>query len=195
MATQCIGSTETGSLRSHRDCCPGQRTPPATLAEFGVTGGTGRLTHEEVRKYVALWMAESARAFSMINDRYLVKLLHPDARAHLPSRGTISKDIQHLYETSQDDIIKLLKSSNGLDFLGLVLFRLAHITPDKPVAIERFVLECLSFVESHTGENLTKTVYTVLCKFKIEHWVWGVMCDNASNNAAMMDKFKKMGLL
>ncbi|KAG8725755.1 hypothetical protein FRC10_007895, partial [Ceratobasidium sp. 414] len=41
--------------------------------------------------------------------------------------------------------------------------------PDKPVGIERFVLECLSFTESHTGAALANTVHRVLCRFKIEH--------------------------
>ncbi|KAG9080678.1 hypothetical protein FRC06_006284, partial [Ceratobasidium sp. 370] len=59
----------------------------------------------------------------------------------------------------------------------------------------RFVLECLSFAELHTSVNLAKTIYLVLCKFHIEHRVWGIVCDNASNNAAMMDKLAKMGLL
>ncbi|KAG9101924.1 hypothetical protein FRC06_002482 [Ceratobasidium sp. 370] len=86
-------------------------------------------------------------------------------------------------------------SSNGFDFLGLVLFQLAQVVPSQLVEIEQFVLECLSFTKSHTGVNLAKTIYLVLCKFHIEHRVWGIVCDNASHSAAMMDKLVKMGLL
>ncbi|KAG8737788.1 hypothetical protein FRC10_007797 [Ceratobasidium sp. 414] len=91
--------------------------------------------------------------------------------------------------------LDLFQSSNGLDLLGLVLFRLAQAsTPGEPIMIEQFVLECLSFTKSHTSKHLAKTVHKVLCKFKIEHWVWGTICDNASNNGLMMEKFKKMGM-
>ncbi|KAF8594909.1 hypothetical protein BDV93DRAFT_564931 [Ceratobasidium sp. AG-I] len=54
------------------------------------------------------------------------------------------------------------------------------------ITVERFVLECLS--KAHTGQELAKVVHTMLLKFKIENQVWGVVCDNASNNAAMLNK-------
>lgn len=38
----------------------------------------------------------------------LKNLLHPDVRAHLPHRNTISKDVQRLYRATQADIIELL---------------------------------------------------------------------------------------
>jgi hypothetical protein len=40
----------------------------------------------------------------------LQKLLHPDARKYLPHRDTICKDIRHIYEATQTDIIKLLEA-------------------------------------------------------------------------------------
>jgi hypothetical protein len=39
--------------------------------------------------------------------------------------------------------LDLFQSSNGLDFLGLVIFMFQKTLPDTPVGIERFVLECL----------------------------------------------------
>lgn len=82
--------------------------------------------------------------------------------------------------------LDLFQSSNGLDFLGIVIFR--HLfTLDKPATVERFVLECIRFVvhlyvhlysnannclvsytDAHTGEALAKVLHSVMQKFKIE---------------------------
>ncbi|KAG8725979.1 hypothetical protein FRC10_007581, partial [Ceratobasidium sp. 414] len=106
---QHFGTAETSSLTSHNNLCPGPRDKSQDLGEFGYTGGSARLTREQVHEYFALWMAESARPFQMVEDRYLRKLLHPDAKQFLPSRGTISKDIGRIYEVTQQQIVENLK--------------------------------------------------------------------------------------
>ncbi|QRW08919.1 DNA polymerase [Ceratobasidium sp. AG-Ba] len=202
-----IGVSETSGLLGHFNRCPG-RTNQATLVDdFGMTGSSAKLTREEVREFCALWVCENARPFQIINDRYLKKLLHPDARKYLPHRHTISQDIQRMYEGSQDSIrlrlegivgvfhiaLDMLSSSNGLDFMGLVLFY--QRTQGNTLTLERFVLECLSFGgEQHTGVALARSVLAVLRKFKIQDRVWGVVCDNASNNATMMQTMESFGL-
>ncbi|QRW07691.1 DNA polymerase [Ceratobasidium sp. AG-Ba] len=187
-----IGVSETSGLLGHFNRCPG-RTNQATLVDdFGMTGSSAKLTREEVREFCALWVCENARPFQIINDRYLKKLLHPDARKYLPHRHTISQDIQRMYEGSQDSIGCAL--SNGLDFMGLVLFY-QRTTQGNTLTLERFVLECLSFGgEQHTGVALARSVLAVLRKFKIQDRVWGVVCDNASNNATMMQTMESFGL-
>ncbi|QRV78760.1 integrase core domain protein [Ceratobasidium sp. AG-Ba] len=203
-----IGVSETSGLLGHFNRCPG-RTNQATLVDdFGMTGSSAKLTREEVREFCALWVCENARPFQIINDRYLKKLLHPDARKYLPHRHTISQDIQRMYEGSQDSIrlrlegivgvfhiaLDMLSSSNGLDFMGLVLFY-QRTTQGNTLTLERFVLECLSFGgEQHTGVALARSVLAVLRKFKIQDRVWGVVCDNASNNATMMQTMESFGL-
>ncbi|KAF8602515.1 hypothetical protein BDV93DRAFT_443960, partial [Ceratobasidium sp. AG-I] len=151
------------------------------LTDFGITGGTGKMSVQQVCEYAALWMAENARPFQMINNRYLQKLFHPNVRRHLPHRDTVSKDICALYMTTQDTIVTelekhvgvfhialdLFQSSNGYDFLGLVIFKFMPSTAEKAAGTDRFVLECLSFTESHTGTALANTVNRVLTRFKI----------------------------
>ncbi|KAF8596020.1 hypothetical protein BDV93DRAFT_514469 [Ceratobasidium sp. AG-I] len=56
---------------SHNKKCTGVTKKFQQLDMFGVTGGTKRLSPEQVREYVGLWMAECARPFQMINDRYV----------------------------------------------------------------------------------------------------------------------------
>ncbi|KAG8699536.1 hypothetical protein FRC08_005227 [Ceratobasidium sp. 394] len=81
----------------------------------------------------------------------------------------------------------MVQTDNGQDYLGVVLFHLGK-PENESIGIEHFLLECLSFGgEAHTGEALARTVYDMLCKFKIQDRVWGVVCNNASNNAKMVD--------
>ncbi|KAG8694652.1 hypothetical protein FRC11_002064, partial [Ceratobasidium sp. 423] len=98
------------------------------------------------------------------------------------------KSVQGVFHIGLD----MYQSPNGIDFLGLVIFYPA--VKDNLLQIERFVLECLSFSGKHTGVALANTVYKILCKFDIQDRVWGVICDNASNNADMMNCFTKFNM-
>ncbi|KAF8595593.1 hypothetical protein BDV93DRAFT_514849 [Ceratobasidium sp. AG-I] len=110
-------------------------------------------------------------------DRHLQKLLHPDARLHRPHRDTISKDVRRIYLATQEDI----KKSLVLSFDTSLRHR-HHQAPEK------------SWSKAHTGAELAKILHVVLVKFKIENQVWGVVCDNASNNAAMMKELAKFSM-
>ncbi|KAF8596703.1 hypothetical protein BDV93DRAFT_563028 [Ceratobasidium sp. AG-I] len=187
IANQHAGTTETGGLVSHNNICTGRDSAP-TLTDFIITGGTGKMLAQQVCEYAALCMAENAHAFQMINDCYLQKLFHPNVRRHLPHRDTVSKDIRALYTVTQDSIVTelekhvgvfhialdLFQSSKGYNFLGLVIFKFMPGTAEKAAGTDCFVLECL--------------------RFKIQDRVWGVVCDNASNNGKMMTQLQKFGL-
>ncbi|KAF8602513.1 hypothetical protein BDV93DRAFT_444019 [Ceratobasidium sp. AG-I] len=182
------------SPSSHSGKCGPTKKQARPLGAFGITGGNpSTLTPKQVHEFFALWTAESAQPFCIVNNRFLQKLLHPDAHRHMPHRDTISKNIRRIYEATQADITAMLESSNGLDFLGIVIFR--HLfTLDKSATVERFVLECLSYTDAHSGETLAKVLHSVMRKFKIEDCVWGIVCDNASNNGTMMEALAKYDL-
>ncbi|KAF8601317.1 hypothetical protein BDV93DRAFT_510226 [Ceratobasidium sp. AG-I] len=93
IVNQCAGTTETGGLVSHNNICPGQDSA-LPLTNFGITGGTGRMSAQQVCENIAMWMAKNTCPFQMINNRYLQKLIHPDVWRHQPHRDTISKDIR-----------------------------------------------------------------------------------------------------
>ncbi|KAG8703142.1 hypothetical protein FRC08_003052 [Ceratobasidium sp. 394] len=115
----------------------------------------------------------------------------------------ISQDIQHIYKATQDEIavklvtisgvfhiaLSMVQTNNRQDYLGVVLFHLGK-PKNKLIGIEQFLLECLSFGgESHMGEALAHAMYDVLCKLKIQDCVWGVVCNNTSNNAKIIRRF------
>lgn len=134
-----VGVMETAVLHSHNTSCR-RRTYGEPLHEFGFTGGS-RLTEQEVRELWALWVAQHARPYIIVDDNHvsdrstlthsgfqlikshqLPKLLHPDARTHKPSRKTLSADIKRLYEVTQKSITTLLAVSQmNLSYSNLVL--------------------------------------------------------------------------
>ncbi|KAG9087729.1 hypothetical protein FRC06_002412, partial [Ceratobasidium sp. 370] len=96
-----IGTAETSSLLGHLRKCAAVLKQQEVLNVFSMTGGNSyKMTAEETREFVALWVAENARPFNAINDCYLKKLLHPDACKYLPHRHTITQDIKRMYEAT-----------------------------------------------------------------------------------------------
>ncbi|KAF8606683.1 hypothetical protein BDV93DRAFT_506193 [Ceratobasidium sp. AG-I] len=156
-----IGVSYTLNLSSHSKKCTATTKQSQSLGAFGITGGSlHTLTAEQLQK-----------------------LLHPDARKYQPHRDTISKDIRRIYRATQGEIadmlekqlgishlaLNLFQSSNRLDFLGIVIFR--HLfTLDKLAKVECFVLECISRLALNSNSYI----------------VWGIVCNNASNNGTMM---------
>ncbi|KAG9086907.1 hypothetical protein FRC07_012955, partial [Ceratobasidium sp. 392] len=89
--------------------------------------------------------------------------------------------------------LNLFQSTSGYDFLGIVLFH-TLVQDGGLVIINQFVLECLSFNTSHTGKSLAASLLYVLDNFELQDRVWGIVCNNASNNAAMINKLKNKRL-
>jgi hypothetical protein len=63
---------DTSSLKGHTAHCAASKSQPQDLEYFGLTTSTPkRLTPEIVREYSALWVAESAWPFSIVNNTYV----------------------------------------------------------------------------------------------------------------------------
>ncbi|KAG8741784.1 hypothetical protein FRC10_002419 [Ceratobasidium sp. 414] len=189
-----VGIMETSSLHAHTQRCLLRHSQTKDLTDFGVIGSSTWMSEEEVHEYCVLWICENARPFNIVTDKYF--------RKHLPHCTTISLDVKHMYQAMQIDITAMLadvrgmvldmfQADNGYDYMGIVLFHQA--IEHEAMVIKWFVLECLNF-ESHTSVALARTVHKVLHKFNIQNWVWGLVADNVSNNAAMVDCLAKLGL-
>lgn len=63
-----IGTAETGRLLTHTTKCLGNQQD-TVLDDFSITGGSMKLTANEVHERVALWVSESACPFIIIKDR------------------------------------------------------------------------------------------------------------------------------
>lgn len=60
---------ETAVLHSHNSICK-RKTFGEALHEFGFTGGS-RLSEQEVRELWALWIAEHARPYVIVDDNHV----------------------------------------------------------------------------------------------------------------------------
>ncbi|QRV76996.1 hAT family dimerization protein [Ceratobasidium sp. AG-Ba] len=201
-----IGYTTTSSFKYHLNTkCTGK--PTASLEDFGINGSYKKPTAIEVRELCALWVSQCARPFLIVEDPPFLCLLDPEVRKVMPKRRTVSQDVRTIQKAAEKSIIKLLKNSpgvlhlgldlcslpNSIDILGIVVFRQV-VSETRSLSIERFVLQCLNFDSKHTGVELAKGLYGVLRKYDIHDRVWGIVCDNASNNAAMMDQLVTYGM-
>ncbi|KAH7337896.1 hypothetical protein B0J17DRAFT_718656 [Rhizoctonia solani] len=171
-------------------------------------GAGGPPSNYNIWEYVALWITKDGHLFAIIDDHYLHKLMPCKVVKLLPHCTTIVKDVATLYRMTQKTIkamlvvhdivsifhiaLDLYQLANGHNYLGIVLFHPA--VKDNVLNIERFMLECLSFSGKHTGAALANVVYQVLVNFGIQDRVLGVVCNNASNNANMMNQFKKFNM-
>ncbi|QRW08774.1 DNA polymerase [Ceratobasidium sp. AG-Ba] len=172
----------------------------------GAGADTTELTEDSVRQMVAQWVCENGRPFSIVTDRWFRRIVHPNARKHLPHRNTIPQDIKALYRATQEDLTQMLKavpgtlhigmdmyqSDNGHDYLGVIVFY--QEVQKETMKMKRCVLECLDFgSRSHTGKRLAKTMRGIWEKFEIGDRVWGVVGDNAFNNDAMVKRLGGYG--
>jgi urease accessory protein UreF len=144
---QQIGMMETLNLKHHSASCQETRDQMQLLGAFGITGSSLRMSAEEVREHFALWVAEHARPFSVVHDHQvcsmfiigfcnvmlthllkLQRLLHTDAQKFIPHCDTISKDIKHIYEATQANLIKEFAVSAFLAIHGMLWLKHMHLT-------------------------------------------------------------------
>ncbi|KAG9074414.1 hypothetical protein FS749_014025 [Ceratobasidium sp. UAMH 11750] len=81
-----------------------------------------------------------------------------------------------------------------IDILGVVLFRQVG-SETRTLIIKRFVLKCFNFDTEHTGVELSKACMAYFVNSRLRTvYVWSVVCDNAPNNAAVMEKLGSIDL-
>ncbi|PLW42915.1 hypothetical protein PCANC_17737 [Puccinia coronata f. sp. avenae] len=175
-----------------------------TLALLGVTG-TGQIDPRQVNQICAIWCAEAARPFSSLEDESLKRLLHPTVLKNLPNQHAVSQSIHILYTAVPESFKLELKnkngafylgvdawqSPNGFDILGIVI---SWLNEGRGLnqKLESMPLDFIKISRSHTGKYLEEMVQLVVKKFGVQNKSCGIVSDNASNNAAMVDKLKKL---
>ncbi|KAI1787521.1 hypothetical protein LXA43DRAFT_857178, partial [Ganoderma leucocontextum] len=98
-------------LRHVRTCEPPETPESETLTAF-TAGAT--YSKAKFRFLLALWCTRRHRPFSVVEDpefRRVIRMLY--RRAEIPSRISVSRDIQHLLEHSRGHLIAQLVSLPG----------------------------------------------------------------------------------
>ncbi|PLW42069.1 hypothetical protein PCASD_11949 [Puccinia coronata f. sp. avenae] len=163
-----------------------------TLALLGVTG-TGQIDP-----------CKKPHVHSSLEDESLKRLLHPTVLKNLPNQHAVSQSIHILYTAVPESFKLELKnkngafylgvdawqSPNGFDILGIVI---SWLNEGRGLnqKLESMPLDFIKISRSHTGKYLEEMVQLVVKKFGVQNKSCGIVSDNASNNAAMVDKLKE----
>ena len=98
----------TGNLARHARACDPEDTPETEIITAYASGA--QYSPGRMRFLVAMWVARRHRPFQIVEDaefREIVCMLYQ--KAQLPSRWTVSQDVQHLHGLSKKNVIKLFK--------------------------------------------------------------------------------------
>ncbi|KAE8241191.1 hypothetical protein A4X13_0g7527 [Tilletia indica] len=175
----------------------GQVTIPAMFASQASTSATDNaplLTPSLTRQMAVAWVSQSARPLSVVEDSGFLAFLSEAQKEMMPSRFTVSRDLDRVFKgmvavlkaelASVDGCFHLAidvwTSANGHSFLGLII---CYQHSGKAI---RRLLEMVPFLEAHGGAQLAAATSRVLEKYGIGDRVWNIISDNASENNKMM---------
>ncbi|GAA5882316.1 hypothetical protein JCM1840_005033 [Sporobolomyces johnsonii] len=179
-----VNDSSTTNLTSHHSVCLLREVAEREQLKLNELGlQYEEAPKEELAQAAALWCARNARPFLIVKDVSLRPLLSKVAREHLPSPQTIARGVSDLAAYGRAGMIKELAKVKGAIYLGLD----GWTTPNR--------WSLLGTAEAHTANNMAKLVKDVLASYEIEKKVAGIISDNASNMAAMIDKIGKSGRL
>lgn len=190
------------------------KTNPSTRSnnQTMVTGYVRRpLTATQKKKIdfaLAKMIFKDLQPYSLVEDHGFVeytRALNPDYE--LPSKYLLSNSlINTLYESCPVKVKDCLllaptvclttdcwTSINTESFMAIT----AHFILPDTMSMQSILLECFSYTERHTSENLCTQVKRVVSEWSIDDKIIMVVSDNAPNivRAIQMGKWKKFGCL
>ncbi|OAV92119.1 hypothetical protein PTTG_27750 [Puccinia triticina 1-1 BBBD Race 1] len=187
-------------------CLRKQHNPMASrgVSSVGVIG-IEEIDPQEVLQRCALWCAETASPFSALEQVSHKKILHPTGVKNLPTRKMVSKAIHLLYVTVQEELCQELKNHtgaiylgfdawqapNGFDMMRAVIYQLKEDNNGE-MKLEATPLDFVQLKEHHTGQYLARMVQFIVQKFGLENRICGIVSDNASNNATMINELNNL---
>ncbi|PIL25420.1 hypothetical protein GSI_13310 [Ganoderma sinense ZZ0214-1] len=189
----------TGNLSRHVKACDPEETPETEMITAYASGA--QYSPARLRFLVAMWCARRHRAFQIVEDAEFREVLHMlYAKARLPSRVTVSRDVQAIHAMAKANVIEMFNglpskihvavdgwtSPNVTSFLGVT----AHWHDE--AEINHVILDFIKLTSAHTADNLAEKLLECFREFGIENKVLGITSDNAKTNDAMMRHLKML---
>ncbi|OJT13582.1 hypothetical protein TRAPUB_9870 [Trametes pubescens] len=189
----------TGNLTRHRSLCEPDDIPEVAMITAYARGTA--YSPARVRYLLAMWCARRHRPFTIVDDPEFQELLCMlYAKVELPSRVTLSRDVQMITLDGKIRVIAFLSSLPGkihicvdgwtspnvLSFLGVT----AHWHRDG--AIEHIILDFIRLTNGHTGKYLAEKLVECLTEYGIQKKVLAVTLDNADNNTTMLKEMHSL---
>lgn len=148
--------------------------------------------NESLRKAIVEWIVANDQAISVTNHPKF-KALFPTL--NVPSPATVRRDVFNKFLIERKKIIDEISqleskvslsvdcwtSANCISFMGICVHFITNDWLSKS-----FVLDFVPISGSHTGENLSNVLISVLREFGLEKNVLAIVSDNASNMINML---------
>jgi hypothetical protein len=99
-------------VRHVKNCDGGTLVAAGSLKDFA-HGST--YTPHKLRMKLALWIARRHRPFAIVEDNELLDIFKDlNNKVDVPSRHTVSRDIQEIFDISRMQVAKILKVRSSL---------------------------------------------------------------------------------
>lgn len=153
----------------------------------------------EFRLQLVEWVTRRHRPDKIVEDDELIQVftyLNPKAKP--PSRRTLRRDIDTVYNMTRDEVKKLFAAhtgrfnaiydcwtaGNGHEFLATMV---SFVHQGKLYVI---ALDLTEMTVAHTGANLARALHQVFEDFGIAERILAHTGDNATNNDSMLDNLE-----
>ncbi|OJT07894.1 hypothetical protein TRAPUB_1210 [Trametes pubescens] len=189
----------TGNMHRHIAAC----TPQKTAESEAITayGAGSQYSYGRMRYLSAMWCARRHRPYLVVEDpefRQMLKMLY--GRVEIPTRMTVSRDVQFILGDSKKRVVVHFKnlpgrvhlcidgwtSPNILAFLGITV----HWHEEGK--IRHIILDFVRLTNAHTGKYLAEKVVKCLKEFGLEEKVFAVTVDNTENNTTMLKEMHEL---
>lgn len=100
----------TGNLSRHVKACEPEETPETELITAYASGA--QYSPARLRFLVAMWCARRHRAFQIVEDpefHEILRMLY--AKAQVPSRVTVSRDVQDIHAMAKANVVEMFNVS------------------------------------------------------------------------------------
>ncbi|KNE94319.1 hypothetical protein PSTG_12344 [Puccinia striiformis f. sp. tritici PST-78] len=99
----------------------------------------------------------------------------------------VGSDITRLYTAVLQSFIKTLEKHSGAMYLGLDAWQ----SPNGYDILGTVIYRLIEDDDGHTGAYLADTVRVIVEKFGVQNKICGIVTDDTSNNATMIEEIKK----
>ncbi|RPD54706.1 hypothetical protein L226DRAFT_470113, partial [Lentinus tigrinus ALCF2SS1-7] len=119
----------TGNLKRHADLCDPDDTPEAEAITAFAHGST--YLPARLRFLLAMWCAARHRPFAVVDDpefKTILRMLY--GKVELPSRVTVSRDVQRIVEETKTSLMKRFETLTGVNASAQNLKGKVHLCVD-----------------------------------------------------------------
>ncbi|XP_022162406.1 zinc finger BED domain-containing protein 1-like [Myzus persicae] len=187
-------SDNTTNLKSHLQTCTSTKSSLSSGIQTYFKVYTSKLSvksdrSKELTKGLMTFVIKDLKPISIVDGEGFREFMHIAVPEYIvPCRMTITRQIDEMAKVERENLKEVLKNIPNVcltvdfwtsmannNYLGITCHFLDNWT------LRNRILETVEVPESHTSDNITKNLQSVMQNWKIEHKVCAIVSDNASN--------------